>query len=271
MYDAIVFNVFIASPADVEKEGRIVKERIDRWNILHSKQKETVLMPLMHRTHTPSLVGEHPQNIINEHVLQNADYLIAIFWSRIGTGATIREIETHVEKRKPAALFFCTKPIEQSDLISASEVQRLKNQYRDRSYYYEFRHDEEFKDMLDHNLNAFVDLRIEELEESKGHVIFPSRESNELSEGAKELIRNLAETGRPLRIQNFGDSYQIDSGSHTFYAGRDSRTYAEWKEFTDELMGLDLIDYSKSISHGEVYDLTSKGWKFSDQLNNQPE
>lgn len=270
MYQAIVFNVFIASPTDVREEREIVKERIARWNTMHSEEKKIVLLPLAYETHTPSEVGRAPQKVIDEHVLDKADYLIAIFWSRVGSGATIEEIEKHVDTGKPAALLFCTRPVEQDVVDQINHVKKLKEQYKDRSFYHEFRELGDFNDLVDQNLNSFVSGILKKLPDAYEGIVggdhsYPS----ELSDRAKDIIKHLYKTKRPFRVHDFGGQYQVDSGLHTFYSGRDGREYRLWKDCVEELS--DFLEYKLSTSHGEVYELTSLGWGYGEELNEDEE
>jgi hypothetical protein len=84
-YSANVYNVMIASPGDVAKEKQLAREVVLKWNDLHSKQTKIVLLTISWETHSSPELGDRPQAIINKQVLKDADLLIGIFWTRIGT------------------------------------------------------------------------------------------------------------------------------------------------------------------------------------------
>jgi hypothetical protein len=84
-YQASVFSVMIASASDVQHERSIVREVIYEWNSIHSKSRKTVLQPVGWETDAhPSMEGR-PQGILNKQILKDADLLVAMFWTRLGT------------------------------------------------------------------------------------------------------------------------------------------------------------------------------------------
>jgi hypothetical protein len=90
-YTANVINVMIASPSDVPKERLIARDVIAEWNTIHAKDKRTVLMPIGWETHSVPDTGDRPQAIINGQLLKDADLLVAVFWTRIGSPTGARE------------------------------------------------------------------------------------------------------------------------------------------------------------------------------------
>ena len=115
-YAATVYNVMIASPSDVTEERAIVREVLHEWNAANSKDKRMVLMPISWETDASPAMGGRPQEIINKQLLQDADLLIAAFWTRIGSptgkspSGTVEEIEGHLSAGKPAMLYFSSRP-----------------------------------------------------------------------------------------------------------------------------------------------------------------
>jgi hypothetical protein len=123
---ATVIRVMIASPGDVANERRIAKEVIDEWNAIHSADRATVLLPVMWETHASPAMGDRAQSIINEQIVSDADIVIGIFWTRIGTptgvapSGTVEEINVHIKAKKATMLYFSTQPVR---LDSLDEVQ----------------------------------------------------------------------------------------------------------------------------------------------------
>lgn len=115
-YQARVYNIMIASPSDVSQERQTIREAIFEWNYKHSHLNRMVLIPLGWETHAVPLLGEgqdrRGQKVINDMVLKNADVLVAIFKSRIGSptgrsaSGTIEEINIHRSLGKPVLRYF---------------------------------------------------------------------------------------------------------------------------------------------------------------------
>src|SRR5947207_5128394 len=142
-YDAKVYNVMIASPGDVEVERSIVREVVSDWNAANSAARGIVLQPMGWDTHSAPDMGDRPQSIINKQVLHNADLLVAVFWTRLGTptgaaaSGTVEEIEEHVKAGKPAMVYFSSAPV-RPDSVDEKQYQALK----------EFRHECERRGLI---------------------------------------------------------------------------------------------------------------------------
>ena len=116
-YDARVFNVMIASPADVTSELEIARNVVHEWNVVHAERSGCVLLPIHWESHAAPLMGGRPQAVINRQVLSNADLLVAVFWTRIGSptgqapSGTVEEIQEHIEADKPVMIYFSGRPV----------------------------------------------------------------------------------------------------------------------------------------------------------------
>jgi hypothetical protein len=115
-YQATVVRVLIASPGDTVNERRILREAIDDWNSLNGDQG-FFLQPLMwERDATPEL-GDRGQGVINRQLVDKADMLVGVFWTRLGTptseadSGTVEEIERVAAANKPVLLYFSNKPV----------------------------------------------------------------------------------------------------------------------------------------------------------------
>ncbi|MHB8154017.1 MAG: DUF4062 domain-containing protein [Bacillati bacterium] len=130
-YNAIVFNVMIASPSDVASERNIIREVIYEWNAVNSHLRNIVLLPVGWETHSSPEMGSSAQAIINKQVLDKCDLLVGVFWTRIGTetgdfaSGTVEEIEKHIKTGKPAMLYFSNQPVV-PDSVDANQYSKLK-------------------------------------------------------------------------------------------------------------------------------------------------
>ena len=84
MYGARVVKVMIASPGDVATERAIIRDVIHEWNTIHSEDRAAVLMPVGWETNARPATDERPQDSINRQLLNAADVLVAVFWTRLG-------------------------------------------------------------------------------------------------------------------------------------------------------------------------------------------
>ncbi len=111
-FQARVFRILIASPSDVADERDIAVRTIQEWNDLNSAERQIVLLPLRWETHTAPQYGERPQEVVNRQVVDHCDFLIGIFWTRIGSptgqadSGTLEEIERVASSGRPVMLYF---------------------------------------------------------------------------------------------------------------------------------------------------------------------
>ncbi|MGB4209379.1 MAG: hypothetical protein WBJ42_04495 [Thermovirgaceae bacterium] len=116
-YDAIVYQVLIASPSDVTEEREAISKAIHSWNAANSRELKTVLLPIRWETHATPGMGERPQKMLNEQLVNPSDILVGVFWIRIGTdtgeseSGTIEEIKEFVRANKPVLTYFSKKPM----------------------------------------------------------------------------------------------------------------------------------------------------------------
>jgi hypothetical protein len=116
-FRANVLKLMIASPGDVTQERAIVTEEIHRWNDANSSARQLILLPVKWETHSTPQLGEHPQSIINRQLLDEADIVIGIFGTRVGTptqeyiSGTVEEIKKHVAAGKTAKIYFSDIPV----------------------------------------------------------------------------------------------------------------------------------------------------------------
>jgi len=129
-----VYRILIASPSDIGEERNIITEVISEWNDLHSKNTQIVLLPVRWETHSAPMLGDRPQEIINNQIVKDCDLLVGLFWTRIGThtgkadSGTKEEIDYFIKSRKPAMIYFSSQPVEpiKIDMVQFEKLKVLK-------------------------------------------------------------------------------------------------------------------------------------------------
>lgn len=129
-YVATILNVMIASPGDVTDEPDIVRAVVHEWNVINAEDRAQVLVPTGWDTHSSPEMGDRPQGVIKEQILKNADLLIAVFWTRLGSptgkaeSGTVEEIEEHLAQSKPAMIYFSSVPV-RADTVDRQQYDAL--------------------------------------------------------------------------------------------------------------------------------------------------
>jgi hypothetical protein len=116
-FEALVIRVLIASPSDTSADRRVVREALEDWNSLNSEEHGVMLLPLLWERDATPQMGDRPQGIINRQLVDTADVLVGIFWTRLGTptseaaSGTAEEINRFIEASKPVLLYFSSQPV----------------------------------------------------------------------------------------------------------------------------------------------------------------
>ncbi len=275
-YTAKVFNVMIASPGDVASERAIIREVLYEWNSVHSKSRNIVLLPIGWETHSSPEMGSSPQSIINEQILDKCDFLVGVFWTRIGTATdkyasgSVEEIEKHIELKKPVMLYFSGQPVAMDtvNLDQVKELKTFKDSCKSRGLYEEYDSHSDFKEKFYRHLQLklnehplFKDIEadsIGEVVESKTHIPSLTMESRTL---LKEASLDSHGTIMSLRMMR-GNA--IQTNGKNFITSRDRREEALWEAAIQELVENDLLfDPGRK---GEVFQLTNKGYETADMI-----
>ncbi|WP_228730817.1 DUF4062 domain-containing protein [Acinetobacter sp. F9] len=278
-YQATVLNVMIASPSDVAEERQLVRDAIYEWNAIHSKQFDVMLNPIGWETHVAPEMGNRPQEIINKRILNDADILIGIFWTRLGTdtgeyaSGTVEEISRHIDSQKLTSIYICDKPISPSQITE--QYQKLQIQIREwmPSGVLEFYNDLSiFKQKIRDHLS--IQIQNNEYIQSILTDVLPSSDQNVANpettiEPTEEMVQILLGAGEAESEIQF-----IQGIDHTnIFAGNlnlnlDSpRKIATWKSTLQKLQDLGLI--RDEGYKGQLFNLTENGWKAFDQLKAQ--
>src|SRR5690348_13129928 len=134
-FTATVLRLMIASPGDVAAERAVVREVVSEWNSTNGAHANVMLMAVGWETDVAPEMGDAPQHIIDSRILTNADLLVGMFWTRLGTptasyaSGAVEEIEEHLKAGKPAMLYFSSAPAP-LDSVDPDQYRALKT-FRD--------------------------------------------------------------------------------------------------------------------------------------------
>jgi hypothetical protein len=208
-FNASVYRILIASPSDVADERAVIPEIINEWNAVSAHSTKIILMPIKWEINTTPLLGGRPQQVINDQIVKDADLLVGVFWTRIGTktefaeSGTAEEIQQFVDSGKPVMLYFSQSPIDPDriNIEQFSELKKFKEKMRSKgltetySGIFDFR--QKFTRQLAINLNNLIDSIAEQL---KAEGKEPSKKDTEKQKTAvTELTKpNSAETEKYL-------------------------------------------------------------------------
>lgn len=149
-FTAEVVRVLIASLGDTANERKILRGALEDWNSLHGEQGVMVLPRMWGRDATPAMT-DRPQGVINTQLVDSADMLIGVFWTRLGTptseaaSGTVEEIERCIAAGKPVLLYFSSKPVAMGsvDPVEYERLVQARDDFRERGLVESFETEEE--------------------------------------------------------------------------------------------------------------------------------
>lgn len=158
-------TIAIASPGDVQEERNAVPKIFSRWN---DANEFAFLHPKMWESSSVPTLGDHPQHILNESIIEKSDLLVAILWSKLGTptptasSGTVEEIREFIKIKGPrrVMLYFCRRDLPyETNGADLLKLRDFKEQMRSQGLYHEFTTLAEFE----RDLYRHLDVKIDEL------------------------------------------------------------------------------------------------------------
>lgn len=155
-YQATVYEIIIASPSDLEKERKFVRDTVFQWNTEHSRDTKIMFNPVMWETDTVPEANIRPQESINRQIIHDSDIMVAMFWSKIGSSTgtspsgTVEEINLFIAANKPVALYFSDKstPISNIDTPQLEALREYRRSISNSSYYNVFKSTSDLKQLI---------------------------------------------------------------------------------------------------------------------------
>ena len=238
MYSGIIIEVFISSPADVVIERKIVHNLIEEWNITNTRKRKQILRSLSWEKDVYSAFGDSAQSIINKQILDEADILVGIFNTRIGTptkdynSGSVEEIMRHINNGKPAMLYFSKANInrETFDEEQYNKLKEFKNWCKDKSVYFEYDDTNNFTDMFRTQLGLLLNDNYFNLLTNDNN----NEQNQKLSQKQKDVIQFLH------RLSEFKDNNKLSEYINEIGDFR-------FKRILPALNNLDIINAEQSV------------------------
>lgn len=231
-------------------------------------------MPVGWETHSSPAMGDRPQAIINKQLLAEADLLVAVFWTKLGSptgktaSGTVEEIEEHLDAGKPAMLYFSSAPV-RLDSVDSDQYAALtafKDLSKRKGLIEEYEDLSDFRAKFSRQLAQTVIRSFTSSPNVAAAEKIPELETGpRLSDGARELLLEAAQDSNGT-IMNLGTlgGQMIQTNGRGFVEAGDPRSEARWKGAINELSQLGLIE---DRGHKrEVFFVTDDGYRLADRL-----
>ncbi|MCX4621435.1 hypothetical protein [Streptomyces albogriseolus] len=109
--------MLISCPGDVAESDRgVIHRSVNRWNFNYGRHFQLTILPIWWGENASGEFGQHPQDVINAQLVDDADIALAVFWTRLGTesdralSGTAEEIERMAKAGKTVSILQCTRP-----------------------------------------------------------------------------------------------------------------------------------------------------------------
>lgn len=206
-------EVLIASPSDLSEERQAAKQAISDWNDLHAKAEGVTLHAVMWETHAVPEAGIRPQEAINKQLVKDADILIGLFWTKLGTNTgvaesgTVEEVDQIVAAGKPAMLYFSTRPVDPTK-IDLTQLERL-TEFRAKTYQTALTGTFDSPQALRTTLAAHLTRRVRMMKESADFVQFTPADNRKSQIEAKRSFFETQIVSGSFRELPFGPKMAV--------------------------------------------------------------
>ena len=243
-------------------------------------------MPRMWEHDSTPEIGEEPQQVINRQLLKDADLLVAMFWTRIGSptgkaaSGTVEEIEEHISGGKPAMLYFSSSPVapDKLDQTQYEALKTFKSWARSNSLYQEYSSVGQFAKILQRQLAqtmiqkfsgktdreaprqtiSVLPVGIRDAPVSEAGLA-PRSMPPDLSGAARDLLNEATKDprGNVLVTKTMGGTFIMSNRRH-FGDARNPRDAALYTSALRELVSQGLV--AQDDRKGEVFRVTNAGY-----------
>jgi hypothetical protein len=271
-FSAIVLRVMIASPGDVQKERAVVREVVSEWNSTNGAHRNVMLLATGWETDVAPEMGDAPQSIIDKRILKDADLVVGMFWTRLGTptasyaSGAVEEIEEHLKAGKPAMLYFSSAPapLDSVDPAQYQALKAFKDSCRTRGLFQTYADVDDFRRKLSNDLQLTMNS---DPFASIGGVTQSTTSSSvtrgPLSPDALVLLSAASADGSGVVLfERFGGGAEISSNDKVLNEDSSPRTLARWEGAIEELEKGGLLR-ATSVAR-EVFELTRDGFAAAD-------
>lgn len=150
------------APEDVTKELKIARTIVDEWNVNHGENQGVFVKLLNWKSDARPGIGR-PQEVINQDIIDEADILVGIFWTRFGSptgiaeSGTEEEIRRAIKANKKVLVYFSTRPTGFAVLADQiAKIERFKLEFGDQGLYWRYGSLETFTSDLRRHLAKYL-------------------------------------------------------------------------------------------------------------------
>jgi hypothetical protein len=159
-----IIKVTLCGPGDVEKEIKIAREVIDKWNQTHWESTGWGLKTQHWNTDAVPTMAERGQAAINHQLIDDSDIIVAVLWTRFGTPTGLAESGTEEEitramAREIQVLSYFSDleaPGTHHDKNQAEKLAAFRSKMMNAALSFTFKSRKQFRELFESHLDAAV-------------------------------------------------------------------------------------------------------------------
>jgi hypothetical protein len=234
-----------------------------------------MLLPLGWETDLAPEMGDEPQKIINKRLLKDADLLVGIFWTRLGTptsgyaSGAVEEIEEHLAVGKPAMLYFSSAPA-QLDAVDPQQygaLKAFKDSCKSRGVFEIYTDVADFRQKFSKHLQIVLNedgFAAAQTSDAQKTSSTPATAPALSREAVMLLKAATADPGGTIMFERYGGGSEIQSNDQVFNQDSSPRTLALWEGAIEELERQGFV--KATSERREVFEVTRQGFAAVDGL-----
>lgn len=161
-------TICVAAPDDVKKERGVIESIVAAWNARSDADLPKLDVIYWSKDAYPA-AGARTQQILNKQLVDRADILVGVFWSRFGspTGAyasgTEEEIRRAIQHGKHVMVYFSDRPISPSEVESSQyqQITEFRRSFSDTGLYGSYKTLDGFRNAFSRHLKKVVQNVVE--------------------------------------------------------------------------------------------------------------
>lgn len=127
------YSMLVSCPSDVVGFLPLIEDAVASFNRTFGNQNNVSIEVLHWSKNTYSNMSSDSsgQDEIDEQIVNDSDFLVAIFWTRYGTptkkddSGTVGEIKKMMKNNKPVLLLFLDEPISPSEIDDVEQLKKV--------------------------------------------------------------------------------------------------------------------------------------------------
>lgn len=163
-----VYKVLISCPSDVKPYVPGIEQAIYRFNRTNGVPNDVMLLPVYYEDAGYAAVGDHPQDLLNKQIVDDADMVISVFWTRFGSptkhndSGTEEEIEYMRKQDKQVFLYYLEKvffPANMEAMEQYAKLLEFKSRMESTSLAWKVKNEEELYSRIHDQLNHYFNQK----------------------------------------------------------------------------------------------------------------